>query len=157
MELKKAPPPVSEINVTPMVDVMLVVLIIFMVITPLLSKTVSVDKYKARNAVAMSDADKEDAVQVAVTRDGSCFLSPGVVKVTPEDLAPKVKDLLANRPIKTVYISADTRAKYGKVEDVVDNLRAGGVDDIGLLTDQVPQAIESEGKKKAAGTGGGGF
>src|ERR1051325_7794423 len=154
MQLKKAPPPVSEINVTPMVDVMLVVLIIFMVITPLLTKTVSVDKYKARNAVAMSDADKEDAVQVAVTRDGSCFLSPGVVKVNPDDLAPKVKDLLANRPIKTVYITADTRSKFGRVEEVVDNLRAGGVDDIGLLTDQVPQAIESEGKKKAAGGGG---
>jgi len=155
MELKKAPPPVSDINVTPMVDVMLVVLIIFMVITPMLSKTVSVDKYRARNAVAMSDADKEDAVQVAVTRDGSCFLSPGTIKISPDDLAPKVKDLLANRPVKTVYITADTRAKYGRVEDVVDNLRAGGVDDIGLLTEQVPQAIEQENKNKPAGSGGG--
>jgi biopolymer transport protein ExbD len=153
MELKKAPPPVSEINVTPMVDVMLVVLIIFMVITPMLSKTVSVDKYKARNAVAMSDADKEDAVQVAVTRDGSVFLSPGTIKMNPEDLAPKVKDLLANRPVKTVYISADTRAKYWRVEDVVDNLRAGGVDDIGLITDQQPAALKSE-QPKPAGSGG---
>ena len=153
MELKKAPPPVSDINVTPMVDVMLVVLIIFMVITPMLSKTVSVDKYRARNAVAMSDADKEDAVQVAITRDGSVFLSPGTIKMQAEDLAPKVKDLLANRPVKTVYISADTRAKYGRVEDVVDNLRAGGVDDIGLLTDQVPQAVD----KKPEGSPGGGL
>jgi len=152
MQKKKAPPPVSDINVTPMVDVMLVVLIIFMVITPLLSKTVSVDKYKARNAIAMSDADKEDAVQVAVTRDGSCFLSPGIVKVNPDDLAPKVKDLLANRPVKTVYISADIRAKYGRVEDVVDNLRAGGVDDIGLITDQSPQALEPK-KPDAASSG----
>src|ERR1017187_980623 len=154
MELKKAAPPVSDINVTPMVDVMLVVLIIFMVITPMLSKTVSVDKYRARNAVAMSDADKEDAVEVAVTRDGACFLSPGTIKVNPEDLAPKVKDLLANRPVKTVYISADTRSKYGRVEDVVDNLRAGGVDDIGLLTDQVPQAAPD---KKPEGNPGGGL
>jgi biopolymer transport protein ExbD len=153
MELKKAPPPVSDINVTPMVDVMLVVLIIFMVITPMLSKTVSVDKYKARNAVAMSDADKEDAVQVAITRDGSCFLSPGTIKIQPEDLAPKVKDLLANRPVKTVYISADTRAKYGRVEDVVDNLRAGGVDDVGLLTEQAVQPVTPQ--KKPEGTGGG--
>src|SRR5215475_13239071 len=139
MELKKAPPPVSDINVTPMVDVMLVVLIIFMVITPMLSKTVSVDKYKARNSVAMSDADKEDAVTVAVTRDGSCFLSPGTIKVTPEDLPDKVRALLEKRPVKTVYISADTRARYGRVEDVVDNLRAAGVDDVGLLTEQIPQ------------------
>jgi len=153
MELKKAPPPVSEINVTPMVDVMLVVLIIFMVITPMLSKTVSVDKYKARNAVAMSDADKEDAVQVAITRDGSCFLSPGTIKMNPDDLAPKVKDLLANRPVKTVYISADTRAKYGRVEDVVDNLRAAGVDDVGLLTEQAVQPVTPQ--KKEGSTGGG--
>ncbi len=154
MELKKAPPPVSDINVTPMVDVMLVVLIIFMVITPMLSKTVSVDKYKARNAVAMSDADKEDAVEIAVTRDGSCFLSPGTIKVQPEDLAPKVKDLLANRPVKTVYISADIRAKYGRVEDVVDNLRAGGVDDIGLLTEQAVQPVP---EKKPEGSPAGGI
>ena len=71
MELKKAPPPVSDINVTPMVDVMLVVLIIFMVITPMLSKTVSVDKYKARNAVAMSDADKEDAYRSRLRATGA--------------------------------------------------------------------------------------
>jgi len=153
MKLKKAPPPVSEINVTPMVDVMLVVLIIFMVITPMLSKTVPVDKYKARNAVAMSDADKEDAVQVAVTRDGSCFLSPGTIKINPEDLAPKVKDLLTNRPVKTVYITADTRAKYGRVEEVVDNLRAGGVDDVGLLTEQA----NPDKKPDAPAAPGGGF
>lgn len=153
MELKKAPPPVSDINVTPMVDVMLVVLIIFMVITPMLSKTVSVDKYRARNAVPMSDADKEDAVQVAITRDGSCFLSPGTIKINPDDLAPKVKDLLANRPVKTVYISADTRAKYGRVEDVVDNLRAAGVDDVGLLTEQAVQPPTPQ--KKEGGKGGG--
>ena len=137
MQLKKAPPPVSEINVTPMVDVMLVVLIIFMVITPMLSKSIPVDKALTRNPVTMSDADKEDAVIVAVTRDGQVFLSPGLQKVDAADLAPKVKDLLQNRPSKMVYINADARAKYSKVEDVVDNLRAGSVDEVGLLTEQV--------------------
>src|SRR5271154_2274090 len=137
MKLKKAPPPVSEINVTPMVDVMLVVLIIFMVITPLLSKTVPLDIAKARNPITMADADKEDAVIVASTRDGQVYLSPGVQKTVPEDLAPKVKDLLANKPEKTVFIKADARAKYERVEDVVDNLRAGSVDEVGLLTEQV--------------------
>ncbi len=81
MELKKAPPPVSDINVTPMVDVMLVVLIIFMVITPLLSKSVAVDMAKTRNPITMADADKEDAVMVAITRDGKAFLSPGTLLV----------------------------------------------------------------------------
>jgi biopolymer transport protein ExbD len=137
MELKKAPPPVSDINVTPMVDVMLVVLIIFMVITPMLNKGANIDLAKARNPIVMADADKEDAVTVAITRDGQVFLSPGLQKVNAEDLAPKVKDLLADRPLKIVYIRADARSKYEKVEDVVDNLRAGGVDDVGLLTEQI--------------------
>jgi biopolymer transport protein ExbD/biopolymer transport protein TolR len=137
MQLKKAPPPVSDINVTPMVDVMLVVLIIFMVITPMLNKGANIDLAKARNPIVMADADKEDAVTVAVTRDGQVFLSPGLQKVQVEELAPKVKDLLADRPSKIVYIRADARSKYETVEDVVDNLRAGGVDDVGLLTEQI--------------------
>ncbi len=136
MQLKKAPPPVSEINVTPMVDVMLVVLIIFMVITPLLNKSVNITMASARNSITMDDAQKEDAVVVAITRDGQVFLSPGLQKVQVEDLAPKVKDLLADRPNKIVYLRADARSKYSVVEDVVDNLRAGGVDDVGLLTEQ---------------------
>jgi biopolymer transport protein ExbD len=136
MQKKKAPDPVSEINVTPMVDVMLVVLIIFMVITPMLSKSIPVDKALTRNPITMPDADKEDAVIVAITRDGQTFLSPGLQKVDAEELAPKVRDLLQNRPSKMVYINADSRAKYGKVEDVVDNLRAGSVDEVGLLTEQ---------------------
>ena len=64
----------AEINVTPLVDVMLVLLIIFMVITPMLSKGVSVDMVRARNPIAMKEADREDAVLVAVTRDGQTFL-----------------------------------------------------------------------------------
>ena len=67
MKIQKAPPPVSDINVTPMVDVMLVMLIIFMVITLMLSKGVSVDLVKTKNPIAMQSADKEDAVMVAVT------------------------------------------------------------------------------------------
>jgi biopolymer transport protein ExbD/biopolymer transport protein TolR len=151
MELKKAPPPVSEINVTPMVDVMLVVLIIFMVITPLLSKGVSVDMAKTRNPITMSDADKEDAVIVAVTRDGQVYLSPGVVKMQPEDLPQKVKDLLTNRASKMVFVKSDSRAKYERVEDVVDNLRAAGVDQIGLLTEQVQEKV-SRGAKPSGGS-----
>jgi biopolymer transport protein ExbD/biopolymer transport protein TolR len=151
MELKKAPPPVSDINVTPMVDVMLVVLIIFMVITPMLSKSVPVDKALTRNPITMPDADKEDAVIVAVTRDGQVFLSPGLQKVDVNDLAPKVKDLLQGRASKMVYINADARAKYSTVEEVVDNLRAGSVDEVGLLTEQVLDNRRLQLMKKAGG------
>ncbi|MCX6634908.1 MAG: biopolymer transporter ExbD, partial [Acidobacteria bacterium] len=74
MHKMKASAPVSEINVTPMVDVMLVLLIIFMVITPMLSKGVSVVMAKTKNPISMEAADKEDAVLVAVTREGKVFL-----------------------------------------------------------------------------------
>ena len=140
MEKKKAAPPVADINVTPMVDVMLVVLIIFMVITPMLSKSIPVDLALTRNPVVMSDADKEDAIIVAITRDGQTFLSPGLKKIDSSELAPTVKDLLSGRPSKMVYIKADARSKYEKVEEVVDNLRAGSVDEVGLLTEQVLDA-----------------
>src|SRR5438045_4015675 len=96
----------SNINVTPMVDVMLVLLIIFMVITPMLQKGRSVDLAKTNNPIQMPDADKEDALLVAVTRD--------------------------NR----VFIKAEARAKYGTVVTVVDNVRSAGVDQVGLLTEQ---------------------
>jgi len=81
MKLKKAPPPVSDINVTPMVDVMLVVLIIFMVITPMLNKGANIELPKARNPIALPDADKEDAIKVSITRDSQVFLSPGLERV----------------------------------------------------------------------------
>lgn len=124
----------SNINVTPMVDVMLVLLIIFMVITPMLQKGVSVDMAKVNNPVPMQDADKEDALLVAIMRDGQIFF--GTDKVTADQLTAKVKDRLANKVDKRVFIKADARAKYGVVVDVVDNVRSAGVDDVGLLTEQ---------------------
>jgi biopolymer transport protein ExbD/biopolymer transport protein TolR len=124
----------SNINVTPMVDVMLVLLIIFMVITPMLQKGVSVDLAKVNSPTAMPDADKEDALIVAIMRDGKLFF--GNDRIEADQLTQKIKDRIANRVDKRVYIRADARAKYGSVVDVVDNVRAAGVDDLGLLTDQ---------------------
>ena len=137
MDLKKAPPVVSDINVTPMVDVMLVLLIIFMVITPMLSKGVSVDMVKAHNPIKMQEADKEDAVLVAVTRDGKVFLSPGNKLTSTDQLPGVVKDLQTNRSDKTVYIKADSRARFESVTDVIDSLRTAGVDQLGLLTEEI--------------------
>jgi len=114
---------------------MLVMLIIFMVITPMLSKGVSVDLVKTKNPIPMQAADKSDAIMVAVTRDGKTYL--GTTQMTPADLPPKVKDLLINRLDKTVFVKADSRARYEKVVEVVDNLRAAGVDQLGLLTEQL--------------------
>jgi biopolymer transport protein ExbD len=133
----KAGDVVSDINVTPMVDVMLVLLIIFMVITPMLSKSIPVDLVKTHNPVKMQEADKEDAIIVAITRDGSTFLSPGNNRITIDALPDKVKDLQTNRSDKTVYLKADARAKFETVETVIDTLRTAQVDNLGLLTEEI--------------------
>lgn len=144
---QKAPPPVADINVTPMVDVMLVLLIIFMVITPMLSKGVSVDMVKTRNPIAMQAADKTDAVVIAISRDGKTYLN--TTQVPPDELAPKVKDLLTNKLDKTVFIKGDQRAKYSVVLEVVQNLQAAGVDMVGLLTEQMQEKGKSESQTAA--------
>jgi len=149
MEKKKAPPPVADINVTPMVDVMLVLLIIFMVITPMLTKGVSVDLVKTKNPITMQAADKEDAILISVTRNGSVFLSPGNVKLTPDQLPERVRDLLTNKVDKTVYVRADARARYETVEDVVDNLRAAGTSEIGLITEEPHDKTKAQAANEA--------
>ncbi len=137
MKKFKAAPPVADINVTPMVDVMLVMLIIFMVITPMLQKNVSVELVRTQNPIEMPAADKEDAVVVAITRDGKVWL--GSSQTSADQLPGKVKDLLASKTgaDKMTYVKADARARYEKVVDVVDNLRAAGVDQLGLMTDSI--------------------
>jgi len=124
----------SNINVTPMVDVMLVLLIIFMVITPMLNNKVNVDLPVAAAAIVMENANKEDAITVAVTRDGKTYL--GGDQVSLDTLAGKITDKLTNKTDKTVYMRADIRANYGKVMDVVDQIRAAGVSNLGLLTEK---------------------
>jgi biopolymer transport protein ExbD/biopolymer transport protein TolR len=125
---------VSDINVTPMVDVMLVLLIIFMVITPMLQKGVSVNMAKASNTRDMQDADKEDAAVIAITRDGKVYL--GADTIAPDQITTTLKDKLANKLDKTVFVKSDARTKYGVVVGVVDNIRAAGVDSLGLLTEK---------------------
>jgi biopolymer transport protein TolR len=122
----------SNINVTPMVDVMLVLLIIFMVITPMLQNKVAVDLAKVENAQLMPDADKEDAVIIAVTRDGAVFL--GQNKVDPSQLGSLVRDMLQDKTDKTIFVRADARAQFKVVEDAIDDVRTAGVESVGLLT-----------------------
>jgi biopolymer transport protein ExbD/biopolymer transport protein TolR len=123
-----------------------------MVITPMLQKGVSVDMAKVNNPVPMPDADKEDALLVSVMRDGKIYFGTDVV--TADSLTEKVKDRLANRVDKRVFIKSDARAKYGSVVDVVDNVRSAGVDDVGLLTEQT-KAPTTEKPPATPGTGAG--
>jgi len=123
----------SDINVTPMVDVMLVLLIIFMVITPMLDQKVNVTLAKTDSAVAMQDASKQDAVTVAVTRDNKVYL--GQDQTTLANLGTAVATKIQNKTDKTVYFRADARSHYGTVEDAIDAVRTAGVEQIAFLTD----------------------
>ncbi len=133
----------SDINVTPMVDVMLVLLIIFMVVTPILVQpgAVPVNMAKTNHPLAMPDAQKEDALLVAITRDGMIYL--GNDHVALDQLGTKLKDKLERRLDKHVFVKADAHAKYGAVVDVANNLRSASVEDIGLLTEQSKSVLPS--------------
>jgi biopolymer transport protein TolR len=124
----------SNINVTPMVDVMLVLLIIFMVITPMLQNKVNIDLAKTDNPTSMPDADKEDSIVVAVARDGQVYL--GQDKVAASELGAKVRDKLTDKPGKQIFVRADARAKFLDVENAIDDVRTAGVDSVGLLTEK---------------------
>jgi biopolymer transport protein ExbD len=121
-------------NVIPMADIMLVLLIIFMVVTPMLQKGMSVDLAKVENPKEMDAANQDDAIIVAITRDSHIYI--GTNQVKKEDIANQVKDRISNRLDKIVFVKSDGRAKYGDVVAVVDEVRAAGVDKLGLLTEK---------------------
>jgi biopolymer transport protein TolR len=138
----------ANINVTPMVDVMLVLLIIFMVITPMLQNKVNVDLAQSTNATPMDDANKEDSVVVAITRDSRVYLGQNQTSIA--NLGPEVRDELENKTSKIVYFRADARAHYGTVMDAIDAVRTAGVEEVGMLTEQ-QQPISTSRPPSAAG------
>ncbi len=124
----------SAPNVIPMADIMLVLLIIFMVVTPMLTKGLSVELAKVSSPSDMPDADKDDAVIVGISAGGTVYL--GNNKTDISQIADQVRDRLSNKLDKTVFVKSDGRAKYGDVVKVVDEVRSAGVDNVGLLTDK---------------------
>jgi biopolymer transport protein TolR len=127
----------SAPNVIPMADIMLVLLIIFMVVTPMLSKGLSVELAKVNNPSDMPDADKDDAVIVGISASGDVYL--GSAKSDISQIADQVRDRISNKLDKTVFVKSDGRAKYGDVVKVVDEIRSAGVDNVGLITDRAEQ------------------
>ena len=121
-------------NVIPMADIMLVLLIIFMVVTPMLTKGLSVELPKVSNPEDMPDADKDDAIIVGISAAGDVYL--GSTKSDITQISEKVRDLISGRINKTVYVKSDGRAKYGDVVKVVDEIRSAGVDNVGLETEK---------------------
>src|SRR5271157_5349751 len=125
-------------NVIPMADIMLVLLIIFMVVTPMLQKGFSVTLAQVSNPKDMEDANKDDAIIVAVSHTGDLYLQTGAgtSKVKREDLTKLIRDEISTRTDKTVYLKSDAAAHYGDVVAAVDEIRSAGVDALGLLTER---------------------
>lgn len=128
----------SEINVTPMVDIMLVLLIIFMVVTPMLQHGITVNLPKdLNNPEEDQRIIKDTSVLIAIPNDGEYYL--GKIKVTKDQLKEKVQKQLDNikkEEDKIVYIKSGVGVSYGDVVTVINEVRALGVDKIGLVADK---------------------
>jgi biopolymer transport protein TolR len=130
---------IASPNVIPMADIMLVLLIIFMVVMPMVNRDARVSLAQVANPVDMPNADKDDAVVVAISSDGTVFLGNNVTPI--EEISSRVRDRISSRLDKTVYIKSDARTKYGDVVRLVDQVRNSGVDNVGLLTDKIQRRI----------------
>jgi len=124
---------IADINVTPMADIMIVLLIIFMVITPMLSKGVDVKLPVASNTAERKDEPK--TITVAIKRDSTTYVN-GIV-VNKPDIIPQVKERLEEAPegSKMVFLKADTELPYSEVMKVMDDLREAGVEEIALIAE----------------------
>ncbi|MGH9488197.1 MAG: ExbD/TolR family protein [Terriglobales bacterium] len=125
----------ADINVTPLCDVMLVLLIIFMVITPMMQHGVTVQLPQAQNTMMLPDADKDNAVIVAISHDGRVFL--GNNEIDPGQLTTQIAQEEAKRLKKIVFIKIDKEAQFKIVANVVDDIRSAGVENIALETQKV--------------------
>src|SRR5437016_13098361 len=121
----------SDINVTPLCDVMLVLLIIMMIVAPLLQQGVSVQLPQANNTVDKPETQGQTVI--AIAKDKALYLNAKPIK--QEELATRINDLLENKQEKIVLIKADEAVDYGSVMDTMDQLRTAGIEDIGLHTE----------------------
>jgi biopolymer transport protein ExbD/biopolymer transport protein TolR len=134
----------SEINVTPMVDIMLVLLIIFMVVTPLLQSGVSVALPKdMKNPEEDKAIIKESSLVVAITKENEYYV--GKEKVEVVDLKDRINRAMENKQPeeRIVYIKSDVAASYGSVVEVINTVRQAGIDQIGLVADKKKGGAEA--------------
>ena len=122
----------ADINVTPLVDVMLVLLIIMMVIAPMLQKGVNVKLPSAANTVEKQDTNGQAVV--AIGADKKVYVNTQPVKMA--ELGTRVGDVLENQKDKVVLIKADEAVDYAVVMDTMDKLREAGIEDMGLITER---------------------
>ena len=127
---------VADINVTPMVDVMLVLLIIFMVIAPMLQQGVSVTLPKSKYPDPDPNIIKDTSAVVAIPHDGEFYI--GRDKVEQSDIPARIRNILKDKPApdQVVYVKSGTQVKYGTVVSVIDSIRDAGFDRIGLVAEK---------------------
>jgi biopolymer transport protein ExbD len=134
----------SDINVTPLVDVMLVLLIIMMIIAPLLQKGVDVRLPIATNSA--SKPETQDQTVLGIKADKTVWING--VEVRKEEMRSRLEAILATKKEKLILIKADEDAPYSAIMDAMDQLRASGIEDVGLITDSKAQnALSAQGGK----------
>jgi len=126
---------VAAINVTPMVDVMLVLLIIFMVVTPFLQQGVTVALPKGPHGDEDQDINKESAVIVAIPSDGIYYLGREAVDLST--MQSRIEKMMEGKPLsdRVVYVKGDNRVHYQEVVSIIDAIRSAGIDRVGLVVD----------------------
>ena len=125
---------ISQINITPLVDVMLVLLVIFMVTAPILQQGVAVDLPQAASG---SLAEKEESLVVSVTKEGNVHLNESSIKL--EELRQSLADIVQEQPDRSVYLRADKGVPYGKVVEVMAAIRNAGVKKLGMVTEPLKE------------------
>ncbi len=133
---------VADINVTPFVDVMLVVLIIFMVAAPMMSEGLDVDLPQTKHVDVLPT--EKDNLTLTVRKDGAIFLDE--YKVELSDLEEKLKELVASKN-KSLFLQADTQVPYGVVVDVMGQIKAAGIEKLGVVATRTPATTPSPNKK----------
>lgn len=120
--------PISNINVTPFVDVMLVLLVIFMVTAPIIQQGVEVNLPQAK---ASPVQDQGDPLIVTVSRDGQVYLNDN--EMTPDELRSKLEANRRLNPKKAVYLRADREVRYGSVMAAIGEIKAAGIEKLGMM------------------------
>jgi len=123
--------PMAEINVTPFVDVMLVLLVVFMVAAPLLSAGVQVDLPKAQAQPLPQDSKP---LEISINHEGAIFIVE--TEISLEELVPRLTAIAGNNKDTRIYVRGDTRLDYGKVMQVIGAINAGGFKKVALVADQ---------------------
>ncbi|MBI4455268.1 MAG: biopolymer transporter ExbD [Acidobacteria bacterium] len=132
----------SDINVTPMADIMLVLLIIFMIATPMLQEGIYVDMAKAQNAEVAQGAIEKDVTTVALTRDEKVYWNHEEIGM--DQLEERLAELMAKSPEKPIFVKSDAAVKYGRVVETLNKARDAGVERVGLLVEHETRSTDTK-------------